>query len=460
MREFKFIRGIYTNENIFNSDETEDCWLACDKNCDDVLFTAQNDEEFQERFVRLSSERLSELYTIRPSQFKAYANKTNDSSYSFHYELDDKVYDGIESFPDNVKTLIESHLRDNITATIINGLPSLILPNNPGDPTSVSFTYKNNKTDVRGLYFKVSGELTKYTLEKANGKANIAYEISNGEVNFNDKLEDRMFISGKLQQLIEPTSRTVAIDSITVNDSNYNSLGVESRYVSADGFMFVYNNALEKDVTYGEISNSVLYKYVDTYLVQVNKDKALNNGELKNNYVAYKEGCCPTECYRDNDSDTIAYEFSTKDCVQQGDAPIEDWEDYSFYEKKTGGAYVSVGSCVVTGDIGLTIVKGYEASYKDLYVISNDELTPLSAVHLTSTKIDVYSKTENYTIISGGVYVNDNDLDYVTLTGEDPEDITNENVTVTGDYVAPKQDTNIFRQIKNVYIRATESLSD
>ena len=95
MREFKFIRGIYTNENIFNSDEPEDCWFACDTNGDDVLFTTQTNEDFQERFVRLSSERLSELYTIRPSQFKAYANKTNDSSYSFHYKLDDKVYDGI-----------------------------------------------------------------------------------------------------------------------------------------------------------------------------------------------------------------------------------------------------------------------------------------------------------------------------------------------------------------------------
>ena len=271
-----------------------------------------------------------------------------------------------------------------------------------------------------------------------------------------------MFISGKLQQLIEPTSRAVVIDFITVNDSNYSGLGVESRYISADGFMFVHKNALKTEVTYGEISDSVLYEYVDTYLVQVDKDIALYNGELNTNYVAYKEGCCPNKCYRDNDSDTIAYEFSTKDCVQRGDAPIGDWEDYFFYEKMTDGAYVSVGSCVVTGDIGLTIVKGYEASYKDLYVISNDELTPLREVHLTSTEIDVYSKTENYTIISGGVYVNDNDndLDYVTLTGEDPEDITNENVTVTGDYVAPKQDTNIFRQIKNVYIRATESLSD
>lgn len=460
MREFKFIRGIYTNENIFNSDETEDCWFACDKNGDDVLFTVQNNEEFQERFAELSSKRLSELYTIRPSQFKAYADKTNDSSYSFRYKLDDRVFNGIELFPVDVKNAIESHLRNNIDATI-NGTPSLIPPGDTGSLTSVSFTYKNSKNLTRGLYFKVSGKLTKYTLNKADGEVATAYKIStNGEINFNDKVEHRMFISGKLQRLIKPIERTVAIGTITVNDNNFKNLDVESKYDSASGFKFVHNNKLTDNVTYSEIFNSKLYKYVDEYLVQVDENIALIDGTLGQKYVAYIEGSCPNKCYRKNGSNNASYEFSTKNCVQSGDTPPDDWGGYLFYKKMTDGAYVLVGDCSVK-NIGDTIVKGYESSYSNLYVISGDSLDLLNEDHLISTNINVYlEKEDEYTIISGGVYKDENEFEYVTLSGESLEDITKDNVIINGEYVRPKQDTNIYREIKNVYINATESLSD
>lgn len=458
MREFKFIRGIYTNENIFNSDETKDCWIACDKNGKDVLFTVQNNEEFQERLVGLSSERLSELYTIRPSQFKAYAVKMNNSSYSFHYKLDDRVFNCIELFPADVKNAIESHLSDNINATI-NGTPSLILPGDTGPSTPISFTYKNSKNLTRGLYFKVSGELTKYTLNKADGEVDIAYKISNDEINFNDKVEHRVFSSGKLQHLIIPTQRTVAIGTLIVNDQNFDDLTVESNYKSASKFKFVRNNELTDNVTYSEISNSKLYRHVTEYLILADKEAALDDNNLGSNYVAYGDGCCPDKCYRDNDFDNTSYEFSTKNCVQSGNVPTEGWEGYTFYEKKVGDAYVLVGDCSAK-NIGTTIVKGYESSYSNLSVFSNNTLVPLSGNHLTSTSINVYSNIDNYKIISGGVYIDENEFEYVTLSGESLEYITKNNVTVNGEYIMPKQDTNIYRQIKNVYINATESLSD
>jgi hypothetical protein len=50
MREFKFIRGKYTDENIFNSDETNNCLFAYDSKGSLVEFTEKNDKDFQDKF--------------------------------------------------------------------------------------------------------------------------------------------------------------------------------------------------------------------------------------------------------------------------------------------------------------------------------------------------------------------------------------------------------------------------
>ena len=52
MREFKFIRGIYKDENIFSTAEKSSCLFAYDKNGKIVDFDTKNKEEFQKREVR------------------------------------------------------------------------------------------------------------------------------------------------------------------------------------------------------------------------------------------------------------------------------------------------------------------------------------------------------------------------------------------------------------------------
>ena len=80
MREFKFIRGIYTNENIFNTDEISNCLFAYDSNGALVSFNEVNNDDFQQKF--LSPDRISKIYTFRPNQFTVSATK-EENSYPF-----------------------------------------------------------------------------------------------------------------------------------------------------------------------------------------------------------------------------------------------------------------------------------------------------------------------------------------------------------------------------------------
>ena len=165
MKEFKFIRGKYTNENIFNSDYAN-CLFACDKNGGDVSLDAINNEDFQDMIVNLSSEdRLSEVYTIRPSQFTVGATGVPGGIYSYNFTINDNSI----TFPDEVVTAAQERLKNETTASIPNG-PKLILEGATKDKTSVDFTFNGKKTFTRNLVFKVSGKLKESGYLLANGE--------------------------------------------------------------------------------------------------------------------------------------------------------------------------------------------------------------------------------------------------------------------------------------------------
>ena len=468
MREFKFIRGIYTNENIFNSDETEDCWFACDKNGNNVLFTTQNNEDFQERFARLSSERLSELYTIRPSQFEVYAKNVNDI-YEFSYKLKDKVYDGSEDFPENVKEKAKSYLREHTTATI-SGKPELILTEAEKKTTSVSFAFNDEHTSKvlkRDLYFKVSGDVEEFTITEAEGtNIEVAYTKTNSNVNYNDKLYNKTFHLGRLQKIVTPTQKKIAPKNEYVNESNYNKLNVASQYTAGAGLMFVYNQSLTHTIKYADDVIFDLYREVEKYLVEADATTALTGeNTINDGFVAYEDGECPDRCYyMNNESTCNAYTLSDG-CLREGEQIRNDKEYYTYYKIMTKTAYVSVGKCEVETRGVDTIVKGYSKSFSSFFIIdaSTQQLRPLTDSNLDNTEniISVY-ENDGYHIIESSAYENDstNTKYYVTLKSTGTIHITTQNVEVTlSGELAPRQDNTIFRQIveNTLKIEATES---
>ena len=203
MREFKFIRGKYTNENIFNTDETSNCLFAYDSGCELVPFNEKNNYVFQQRF--LSPDRISKVYTFRPNQFTISATKEGEN-YSFTFKANKKTYDDSEDVPQTVIEAAELYIKSKTTSIIKtkNNVPKLNLEGNPIEKTTVEFTF-DNKTFTRNLVFKVSGTLKESGYLLANGKNITAYS------NINDTKTEisGVFYNGRLQSIVQSQSKDV-----------------------------------------------------------------------------------------------------------------------------------------------------------------------------------------------------------------------------------------------------------
>lgn len=459
MREFKFIRGIYKDESVLNQDETKDTLFALYKNGEPVSLDIKNNETFQETIAGLEPDN-REIYTVRPSQFSVEATKQNDGEYTVTYKLNENTYDGSKAFPDKVKEAAENHLSENTTADIPDK-PSLILSGDNENATIVKFTFEGKTHINKHLFFRVTGNMKEFTRTEAEGMGITAYKVIDNEVKYED-IKSGTFYRGRKQKLIKPERREIAPDSITgVNDENYTNLEVASSYTTEDGFWFVNNDErLTKTIQYNDPFNTKLYKEISNYIIEVNKFDALNNSILKTGYIAYLINNCENlrSCYNEK-----TYELSGSNYILSGTLiPANIIDNYRFFRVSTSDdpfAYALVGSCVIQS-IEDTIVESYEDSYSDLFVLESQSLRQLKKDDLIGKdNIEVYTKNdESYNFPTfGGVYEDNDNAYYVTLSNEKSEDISKYNATTYDGVVAPKQDDNTFRQIENICITATES---
>ena len=390
MREFKFIRGKYTNENIFNTDETSNCLFAYDSEGALVSFDEKNDYDFQQRF--LSSDRISEVYTFRPNQFTISATKEVDN-YSFTFKANKKTYDDSKDVPIKVIEAAESYIKSETTSIIKtkDEVPKLNLEGNTIEKTTVKFTF-GKKTFTRNLVFKVSGTLEESGYLLANGENITAYS----DINDTKTEKSGVFYNGRFQSIVQSQSKNVVLTPLEV--TNAGALNVATSYTTTENFIFVVNGQIKNRVDYSDNLEFLLYT------------KSRNGG------------------------DTIT---------------------------ENGTTYYYVGKCtVVSRNDG--IVKGYETSYAGKYVLKDSKLIQVTESDLTEGKLDIYNSDE-YHIISNNVYEDDSSdaKDYFMHIDENKplvKNITNKNAYVNEKgVVSPLITENIFRQITDINVTATQS---
>ena len=406
MREFKFIRGIYTNENIFNTDEISKCLFAYDSKGELVSFNEVNNDSFQQKF--LSPDRISKIYTFRPNQFTISATKEGNS-YPFTFVANKMTYDNSENIPENVIKAAEAYIKDSTEIDIgSNSKPALNLKDSISeDKTKVKFTFNNTKTFTRNFVFNVTGYLKERGYILANGaNVNEAYPTDdNGVIDFGNNgdtaISNKTFKDGLLQKEVLPIQKTVISKSVTVTNINYENLEIGVSYTPGNGFKLVDNNTQIKDsIEFSDIMNFYLY--------------------TQNN----------------NGGNTIIDE--------------------------TGKTYYLVGKCIVTPRSDTTIVKNYAKSYENNYIFDNTSFRQVEAEDLSIDIINVYIGNE-YNIIDGHVYENDptNTTKYVMFSEDWREnvDITAANATVDNDKgtVSPLITENTFRQITSISVTAKQS---
>ena len=408
MREFKFIRGIYTNENIFNTDEISKCLFAYDSKGELVSFNEVNNDDFQQKF--LSPDRISKIYTFRPNQFTISATKEGNS-YPFTFVANKMTYDNSENIPENVIKAAEAYIKDNTEIDIgSNSKPALNLKDSISeDKTKVKFTFNNTKTFTRNFVFNVTGYLKERGYILANGaNVNEAYPTDdNGVIDFGNNgdtaISNKTFKDGLLQKEVLPIQKTVISKSVTVTNTNYENLEIGVSYTPEDGFKLVVGDR--------QIVNSLDY------------------------------------------SDNLNFFLYSKTAPESDDSVTDN-----------GTTYYRVGQCTVKPRDENIIVKNYAKSYENNYIFDNatDSFRQVEAEDLLSSSINVYIGNE-YNIIDGHVYKNDptNTTKYVTFSEDWKEnvDITAANATVDNDKgtVSPLITENTFRQITSINVTATQS---
>lgn len=294
MREFKFIRGKYTDENIFNSDETNNCLFAYDSKGGLVEFTEKNNKEFQNKFAELSSDnRLSEIYTLRPSQFTISATQKSDSSYDFTFDAVPNVYDGSRQFPTNVIQKAEELIKANTTGEFNteSKLPILNLSGAAEQKTPTTFTFKDKPSFTRNLVFKVSGSLNERGYATARGEGIDAYKTASGKIDYSSGITKGTFYGGRKQQLVELVAKTVVSASKVVSEDD-DTLTVASTYTPADGYAFICGEDngkhFDNEIKYGEISAFDLYKQLTQYLETSDADHAVTISNTFENTTSTK----------------------------------------------------------------------------------------------------------------------------------------------------------------------------
>ena len=396
MREFKFIRGIYTNENIFNTDEISNCLFAYNSEGELVPFNEENNDGFQQKF--LSPDRISKIYTFRPSQFTISATKEGDD-YPFTFIANKKTYDDSEDVPLKVINAAESYIKSKTTSIIKtkDRVPKLNLEGNTIEKTTVEFTF-DKKTFTRNLVFKVSGTLKESGYLLANGENITAYS----DITDIGSAKPGAFYNGHFQSKVSSQQKDVILNPLEV--SNADDLNIATSYTPKDGFIFVVNGQIKSGVDYSDNLEFLLYT------------KTPNN------------------------ENTII---------------------------ENGTTYYFVGKCTVKSRVNGEIVKGYETSYEGKYVLKDSKLiqvteSDLIENNLTEGKLDIYNSDE-YHIISNNVYEDDSSdtKDYfMHIDSNNPlvKNITNENAYVNEKgVVSPLITENIFRQITDINVTATQS---
>lgn len=398
MREFKFIRGKYTNENIFNTDEISNCLFAYDSECVPVLFDEKNNYNFQQRF--LSPDRISEVYTFRPNQFTISATK-EVNNYSFTFKANEMTYDNSEIIPENVRKAAEEYIKSRTSAIITtDSVPKLNLEGNTIEKTTVEFTF-DEKTFTRNLVFKVSGTLKESGYLLANGESITAYS----DIAKTNSLKIGVFYNGHFQIKVQSQSKDVVLNPLKV-DNYKNNLEVATSYTTSENFIFVVN---------GQIKNRVDYSDNLEFLLYTKTPNTSNTNTITENGITYYYvGKC-TVMSRNNDKIVKGYEAS--------------------YASK------------------------YVLKDSKLIQVTDSDLTENN---LTEGKLAIYNSDEYHIIGNNVYEDDSSDTkDYfMCINNEDSlvKNITNENAYVNENcVVSPLITDNIFRQIISVNVTATQS---
>lgn len=333
-KEFKFVRGLYTNKPLFDDTIKEESLFILNQKGEEMDFGDIDDEPTQTKLLGASpaTERERKLYTITPAQIVMGGKlvRGNTNSYEFTPTLKDVcVSDTTEIIPDDVREqaiTILSELTANYGALTTNNIG--IGENSNPDSVNVAFSY-GKKDFVKQMTFKVTGKIDKTGLENITGHHTGAcyalYKNSNSvnPTNVTDKVFNNGYIQKRYTGVIYNFVAKKA--DVTLSEGHFKSDIVAKKYTLPSGFSFSQYN-----------HNDIVRNYSEeTYIVFCNGNIVGNFTAPKRDGYLFDNDSDLDKLYIINDEDNFV---SLDNYFPYGNKNVEVYNDDSYYVYK-GLAY-------------------------------------------------------------------------------------------------------------------------
>lgn len=333
-KEFKFVRGLYTNKPLFDDTIKEESLFILNQKGEEMDFGDIDDEPTQTKLLGASpaTERERKLYTITPAQIVMGGKlvRGNTNSYEFTPTLKDVcVSDTTEIIPDVVREqaiTILSELTANYNALTPNNIG--IGENSNPDSVNVAFSYRK-KDFVKQMTFKVTGKVDKKGLKNITGHhTGACYALhKNGNSVNPTNVTDKVFNNGYIQKRYTGVIYNFVYKEadITISEGRFKSDIVAKKYTLPSGFSFSQYNHNDIECSYSEEPRIVFC-----------------NGNIVGNFTApnrngylFDNDSDLDKLYIINDEDNFV---SLDDYFPYGNKNVEVYNDDSYYVYK-GLAY-------------------------------------------------------------------------------------------------------------------------
>lgn len=291
MKEFKFIRGKYTNESIFDSNVTENALFAYDGTSQLIGLDTENNQDFQNYIARIANDRVADIYTFFSSQFSFRGELTRPDGGDPYYRFipttkEHPSQDSNVTVPSDVRAVAQNYLASHLTTNANPAAVSLYINDDEMTDQAIKFIFNNdeNKAFFRTCHFKLSGTLKERGYGPANGRLSNVYLATDNKISsdFNEDgsereiafTEDKVFHNGRVQKTVEPLTVDVIIDTQALG--NATEIGYAAAYTAASGYSIISDNQPQSSVGYNPNTEIDVYKNIYKGLVTSSANSALN----------------------------------------------------------------------------------------------------------------------------------------------------------------------------------------
>lgn len=256
MKEFKFVRGVYTKKPLFDNDTIEESLFILDKDGNEIKLNSIDDDATQIQLVGASDDnRECKLYAITSEQITisgSLVQSTEGNFYKFTPEVKANcVSDLTEEIPKSVREEAKTMLD-----CLENTCQSVLTKDDIGigeyaPPVNISFFYNDGKSFTKNMMFKVEGSVSKTMLEDISGKYNDQGYISYNGGKVNPCNVEGVFNNGKKQKKAPSKVYSFAANTIEIDESDISAdkftKAVAHKYSIPEGYSF--NNNVDAPIT-------------------------------------------------------------------------------------------------------------------------------------------------------------------------------------------------------------------